>query len=111
MNLHLWLPPIWMLGAGAGLGVAVLLLAFGITYAVSRRAGNVLWNIAREGFLLPIFILAIVMALIAVPASLKTPVKEIVRSLFQLTEMETVHRQYTVVVGHPETFTFTNQVD
>ncbi len=111
MNLHLWLPPIWLLGAGFGLGLFVLAVAFGITAAISRRAGRVLWDIGREGFLLPIFILAATMALIAIPASLKTPVKELVNSLLHRVAPETVDRQYTVVVGHPETFVFTNQLE
>src|SRR5258707_14736875 len=97
-NLQLWLPPIWLLGAGGGLGLLVLGVGFGIVALISNRAGRVLFDIFREGFLLPIFVLAATLALIAIPASLKTPVKEIVRSLFQRTEIEAIDRQYTVVV-------------
>ena len=60
-----WATPVWVMSVGVALGVAVLAIAWGLLYVVSRPAAA--WAVAavREGILLPIGYLAL--ALTAFP--------------------------------------------
>ena len=49
-----WLTPLWIIGAGALLGLLLLLVAWVITAVVSRRAGAEVPVMISEGPLLPI---------------------------------------------------------
>src|SRR6185295_6959285 len=66
-----WITPIWLLGVGVGLG----LLALGLAYLICRlvrptwAAGMV--SMVTEGWLLPIFLVGIILTLVA---ALLTPV-------------------------------------
>ncbi len=61
-----WLTPLWLLSVGVALGMAVLGVAYGLVFVVSRRAAEVIYSTVREGVLLPIFDLGAAMAAFAV---------------------------------------------
>lgn len=61
-----WLTPIWLLGAGAIVGLAVLFVLWGITCAVYWPAGRQVAAVVREGPLMPIFVLTALLALFGV---------------------------------------------
>jgi len=71
--LHTWLTPLWLLGWGALLGLAVLGVAYCVLYLVSRKAADFAWTSVREGILLPIIYVALVMAAFSVVATALVP--------------------------------------
>jgi ABC-type transport system involved in multi-copper enzyme maturation permease subunit len=57
-----WLTPIWLLGMGALVGLAVLLVLWGVTFLVSRKAGRLVPSTVTEGPLLPILVVTVLLA-------------------------------------------------
>ena len=82
--LGTWLTPPWLLGIGAAVGLMALAIGYGIAVLVSRRAALFLNDALREGFLLPVLILAAVLAAIAVVSSPVVPVRDLIRSITRL---------------------------
>jgi ABC-type transport system involved in multi-copper enzyme maturation permease subunit len=60
--MSLWLTPVWIVGVGALLGLAVLLVLWGLVAVFSRRAGAGVLLGLQEGPLWPIFIGTAVLA-------------------------------------------------
>jgi len=58
-NLMLWLTPVWILSIGVTLGMAVLLVLYGLLWLVARPAAEAVSRVVRESVLLPITYLAI----------------------------------------------------
>ena len=82
--LSTWVTPTWLLGAGAGLGLLVLALGYGLAWISSARLTAFLSDSLREGFLKPVLILAAVMTVLAAISSPVVPVRDLVRSLVRL---------------------------
>jgi ABC-type transport system involved in multi-copper enzyme maturation permease subunit len=51
-----WLTPIWILGVGCVLGIAILLVLWGVTFVVSRPAAAAVPLALQEGPLWPVFL-------------------------------------------------------
>mgnify|MGYP002623040667 FL=1 len=68
-----WATPVWLLSTGVALGVVVLAVAYGILYLVSRPAAQWTVTAVREGILLPIFYLAVVLSVFAVVGAFLVP--------------------------------------
>ncbi len=68
-----WATPVWVMSVGVALGVALLAIAWGLLYVVSRPAAA--WAVAavREGILLPIGYLALGLTAFALLAPLLVP--------------------------------------
>jgi ABC-type transport system involved in multi-copper enzyme maturation permease subunit len=63
--LNTWLTPLWMLGTGAALGLAVLLVLWLLLLIISRRGAAAIPGAVTEGPLLPIFVVTAVAAIFA----------------------------------------------
>jgi ABC-type transport system involved in multi-copper enzyme maturation permease subunit len=79
-----WLTPPWLIGVGAGVGLAALAICYGIALLVSRKAATFLNDSLREGFLMPVLVLAAIMAVGAAAASPAVNVRDLFRSLIRL---------------------------
>lgn len=89
-----WLTPIWLLGVGTLIGLA-LLLALGLAIRfVSPQGGQAIWQATSEGVLWPAFLLACALAAFSVVglAVVRRPA-EIMASLTRLLDTGTVTRQ------------------
>jgi ABC-type transport system involved in multi-copper enzyme maturation permease subunit len=84
-SLATWLTSPWLLAAGVSVGVVILALAWGIVWLLSRRAGEALAATLREGFLGPLFGVALLLSLFALVGLTLVPVGDFWRSLAQLT--------------------------
>jgi ABC-type transport system involved in multi-copper enzyme maturation permease subunit len=60
--LSTWATPMWLISLGVLLGLVVLGLLYGVMFLTSRRLAHLALTTAREGVLLPIFNVAVVMA-------------------------------------------------
>lgn len=69
-NITIWLTPVWVLAAGITAGLAALVIAWGITWLISRATAATILRLVRESILLWISYLAIVFVgffLLAIP--------------------------------------------
>ena len=83
-KLTIWLTPIWILAVGVTIGALILLLIWGVTWVVNRRAARSIAEAVGEGILRPISYVVISMAALALLASPSMPVDRIVASLKRL---------------------------
>jgi ABC-type transport system involved in multi-copper enzyme maturation permease subunit len=88
-NITIWLTPVWVLSAGISAGMAVLLLAFGIIWLVSRRAGETIWRLVTESILLWISYVAVVFVAFFFLAIPIMPVRSVWHSLERLPKVGT----------------------
>jgi ABC-type transport system involved in multi-copper enzyme maturation permease subunit len=92
-----WITPVWLLSAGVALGVAVLAVAFGVLWLVSRRrAADVVANV-RSGVLLPIFYLAMFLTAFALVGVFLVPDMPARSLLGSVTRINSVGRAETVI--------------
>jgi hypothetical protein len=83
--LNVWLTPVWMLGAGAFLGLLVLSILWLVMLIVSRRRAMEVPGMIAEGPLLPIFVVAMILAIFGlVGALLADDRDEILGSLLRI---------------------------
>ncbi len=61
-KLTIWLTPIWILAVGVTIGALILLLMWGVTWVVNRRAARSIAEAVSEGILRPISYVVISMA-------------------------------------------------
>jgi ABC-type transport system involved in multi-copper enzyme maturation permease subunit len=88
-NLTIWLTPIWVLSAGVTVGMAVLAIALGLLWLVSRRTGESIFRLVKESILLWISYVAIVLVAFFFLAMPVMPVKSIWHSLGRLPHVGT----------------------
>src|SRR6476620_2353350 len=88
-NLTIWLTPVWVLSAGVTAGMAVLAIACGILWLVSRRAGDSVIRLVKESILLWISYVGIVFVAFFFLAMPIMPVKSIWHSLSRLPDVGT----------------------
>ena len=82
-TLFTWLTPVWLLSVGVAVGMIVLAAIWGIVYLISRPAAQTALAAAREGILLPIFYVALMLtafALVGVFLVPGIPYRELVAS-------------------------------
>ncbi len=71
--LYTWITPLWLISVGVALGTCLLAVVAGILFLVWRNGFDYLVSSVREGILLPIFYLAVVLTGFAVLAPLLVP--------------------------------------
>ena len=96
-KLTIWLTPIWILAVGVTIGALILLLMWGVTWLVNRRAARAIAEAVGEGILRPISYVVISMAALALLASPSMPVDRIMASLKRLPDVQPIVE--TVEVG------------
>jgi ABC-type transport system involved in multi-copper enzyme maturation permease subunit len=88
-NLTIWLTPVWVLSAGVTAGMAILSIACGILWLVSRRTAESAIRLAKESILQWISYVAIVFVALFFLAMPVMPVKSIWHSLNRLPHVGT----------------------
>jgi ABC-type transport system involved in multi-copper enzyme maturation permease subunit len=83
-NLIMWLTPVWILAVGVTLGVAILLVLYGLLWLVARPAAESVARLVRESVLMPISYMAMVFVGFALLGAPTMPVKLLVDSLERL---------------------------
>jgi len=94
--LGTWLTPPWLLGVGAAVGLLVLAAGYGIAVLTSQRMAMFLNDALREGFLLPVLILAGVLSVIALISSPAVPVADLIRSITRLPQTGRLELEATI---------------
>ncbi len=82
-----WVTPLWVLSAGAALGVAVLAALYGILFLISRPAADVAVTTVREGVLAPIAYLVLFLTafvLVGVLVVPEIPYRSIISSVSRI---------------------------
>src|SRR5215213_7969417 len=95
-NLTIWLTPIWVLSAGVTVGVAILAIALGLLWLVSRRTAEWVVRLVKESILQWISYVAIVLIAFFFLAMPVMPVKAIWHSLGRLPDVGTYETSITV---------------
>jgi len=93
------IPPIWMLGVGALITLAVLALIWAVLLVVSPRAAAEARTSLRDGFAGPIIWLMLILAMMAVAFTPLAPMSQIWRSLVRLSSAEQVTISMDVPAG------------
>ncbi len=88
-NLAIWLTPVWVLSAGVTAGIAILAIACGILWLVSRRTAESVIRLVKESVLQWISYIAIVFVAFFFLAMPIMPVKSIWHSLQRLPDVGT----------------------
>lgn len=83
-NLSIWLTPLWLLACGTTLGVAILLVAWGICWLLNRRLAETIRHSIQESILMPISYVLGGLALLAVLASPTMPYQRVLTSIQRL---------------------------
>ena len=83
-NLTIWLTPVWVLSAGVTVGMAILTVALGLLWLVSRRTAASVVRLVKESILLWLSYVAIVFVALFFLAIPIMPVKSIWHSLGRL---------------------------
>ena len=83
-NLIMWLTPVWILAVGVTIGVAILLVLYGLLWLVARPAAEAVVRVVRESVLLPITYMAMVFVGFALLGAPTMPTKMLVDSLKRL---------------------------
>src|SRR5215211_4930596 len=86
-NLTIWLTPVWVLSAGVTAGMAILAIACGIVWLVSRSTAESVVRLLKESVLLWISYVAIVFVAFFFLAMPIMPGKSIWHSLRRLPDV------------------------
>ncbi len=89
-NLTIWLTPVWVLAAGVTAGMAILAIACGILWLISRKAAESVIRLVKESILLWISYVAIAFVALFFLAMPVMPVKSIWHSLSRLPKVGTL---------------------
>ena len=91
-----WITPIWLLGIGLLLGLAVLGAIYDLLTLIKPQAAEAAVSAVREGILLPIFYLAAFLAVFAVVATLVVPYRGLLSSIVRLGSVGRIEDSYTI---------------
>ena len=83
-NLTMWLTPVWILSVGVTIGMAILLVLYGLLRLLARPAAEAVTRVVRESVLLPITYMAIVFVGFCLLGAPTMPTKLLVDSLKRL---------------------------
>src|SRR5712671_383822 len=95
-NLTIWLTPVWVLSAGVTVGIAILLIALGLLWLISRRTAESVIRLVKESILLWISYVAVVFIAFFFLAMPIMPVKSIWHSLGRLPDVGTYETSVAV---------------
>ena len=88
-NLAIWLTPIWILSLGVTVGTLVLVVAFGITWLISRRTAEAGLRLLRESVLQWVSYVVLMLVAFSLLAAPVMPAKQIWSSLQRLPHVGT----------------------
>ncbi len=101
--LTTWLTPMWLLSVGVALGLVVLLVVYGGCAAVNRPLAAVVSSTLREGILLPIMCLAVLLSGLALLPPLLdllgrsiVPTQTLMRSVMRIGSVGAADEEVTV---------------
>lgn len=83
-NLSLWLTPIWILSVGVTIGVAVLLLIYGLLWLIAPKGAKAIPRLIQESVLQPISYLVGALVLFFLVGIPMMPIGSVVESLQRL---------------------------
>jgi ABC-type transport system involved in multi-copper enzyme maturation permease subunit len=86
-NLTIWLTPVWVLAAGVTVAMAILVIACGLLWLISRRTAESVIRLVKESILLWISYVAIVFVAFFFLAMPVMPVKSIWHSVTRLPDV------------------------
>src|SRR5690349_3680702 len=86
-NLTIWITPVWVLSLGATAVAIVLLVAFGLTWLISRRTAESALRLVRESILQPISYVLLVLVVLSLIAAPIMPAGQVFSSLKRLTSV------------------------
>src|SRR3954470_16368627 len=95
-NLTIWLTPVWVLSAGVTVGIAILVIALGLLWLISRRTAESVIRLVKESILLWITYVAVVFVAFFFLAMPIMPVKSIWHSLGRLPDVGTYETSVSV---------------
>src|SRR4051812_47892556 len=118
-NPTAWLTPVWLLGVGLLVGLAILAILFGIVRLAAPKVASYAADALHEGFLFPVFIVAGVFGAFALLSLLLSaagvgylPLSDISRSLSRMAKSDEFQTEFTVPglptekrIGKPVEFT------
>ncbi|MEN1679426.1 MAG: ABC transporter permease subunit [Planctomycetota bacterium] len=91
-NLTLWVTPLWLLGLGVSIGVAVLLVVYGVLWLVRPETGRSITRLVQEGVLAPIsyvVLTLVAIVLVAGPVSTTDRITESLGRLWSVDDYQT----------------------
>jgi hypothetical protein len=91
-NLIMWLTPLWILSVGVTIGMAILLVLYGLLWIVARPAGEAVARIVRESVLMPLTYLAAVFVGFCLLGAPAMPTTLLTDSLERLTSVGPLDR-------------------
>jgi hypothetical protein len=91
-----WLTPLWLLAAGAAVGVLILAVVYGVIWLVSRPTAALVTGAVTDGILLPIGYVAAVMTVLMLIGSMYVPYTQFADSLARLPSVGKIYREVTV---------------
>ncbi len=95
-SLTMWLTPVWILSVGVTIGMAVLLVLYGLLWLVARPAAEAVTRVVRESVLLPITYMAAIFVGFCLLGAPTMPAKLLVDSLERLPDVGS--QQVTVTI-------------
>jgi len=101
-NLTMWLAPVWILSVGVTIGVAILLVLYGLLWLVARGAADAVTRVVRESVLLPITYMAIAFVGLCLLGAPAMPTKLVVDSLERLPDVGSQERSITIPAGQED---------
>ncbi len=101
-NLIVWLTPIWILSVGVTIGMAILLVLFGLLWLVARPAAESVARVVRESVLLPITYMAIVFVGFCLLGAPTMPARLTIDSLKRLTSVGPQEKSVTIPAGEED---------
>jgi ABC-type transport system involved in multi-copper enzyme maturation permease subunit len=101
-NLSMWLTPIWVLSVGVTIGVAILLVLFGLLWLVARPAAEAVARVTRESILLPLSYLAMIFVGFCLLGAPAMPTTMMIDSLKRLTSVGPFEKSVTIPAGQED---------
>jgi ABC-type transport system involved in multi-copper enzyme maturation permease subunit len=98
----MWLTPVWILSVGVTIGVAILLVLYGLVWLIARKAADSIARILRESVLLPISYMAAVFVGFCLLGAPAMPTKLLVDSLRRLPAVGPQERSITIPAGQED---------
>src|SRR4051812_9316992 len=124
-NPTAWLTPIWLIGLGCLLGLAVLAVLYGIAKVAAPKLADIAGGTLREGFVFPVVTVAGIFAAFSLLSLLLQaggvgylPLADITRSLSRLPKSDSFRTEFTVPAvpkeergGKPQEFALDHRPD
>lgn len=101
-NLSIWLTPLWVLSVGVTIGMAILLVAWGIMWLVARPTAESIVRIVRESVLLPITYLAAVFVGFCLLGAPAMPTRLLLDSLQRLAAVGPQEKSVEIPAGQED---------